>query len=490
MAQREGKEALKQQSKDLVKNWSNTIAGQRLKKLEARKIREAKEEEEKIQIDIEEAKFQAARRKEAIEQAKTLQYYQTDRVKGFHGALMLTEVLKEREEQIKLKKARARANAGKDIEIRKKHDRELEEGVLQDQKKALKAIQEKKIVSEFQKAQMQEHLNVSEIERDEDFKEGDELKKQLHHYNAERARIEEIRRREKEEIMHSHLQSVANRDLIRESERQMEDEEEEEIRIFAAAKKKMTKLKKAREGELWQKKQDRVNRMVNKLDSQLKAKADDEDDRIALAVAEREAIRDREMNEKQEELEQTLQDMSEHRMEQMKQREENHRQERRRELETLALKMEADKLFAEKQLQKAVKRKEEAVGLKVFHRKQKVEKEVVVVKDRLEQLEMDKQNLELLAMEEQQFQEYAGKVIGHCEKGKRNTYPLRKAAREGHGGGRGPVFEGKGGVRPSYLVNDNSGVEMPHYQQPQTEDIKYAHVGSSKNTSKRLGFVW
>ena len=63
-----------------------------------------------------------------------------------------------------------------------------------------------------------------------------------------------------------------------------------------------------------------MNRMVNKLDGQLKAKADDEDDRIALAVAEREAIRDREMNEKQEELEQTLQEMSEHRMEQMKQR--------------------------------------------------------------------------------------------------------------------------------------------------------------------------
>ena len=60
------------------------VQGQRLKKLEARKIREAKEEEEKVQIDIEEAKFQAARRKEAIEQAKTLQYYQTDRVKGFH----------------------------------------------------------------------------------------------------------------------------------------------------------------------------------------------------------------------------------------------------------------------------------------------------------------------------------------------------------------------------------------------------------------------
>ena len=32
-------------------------------------------------MDIEEAKFQAAKRKEAIERAKTLLYYQTDRIK-------------------------------------------------------------------------------------------------------------------------------------------------------------------------------------------------------------------------------------------------------------------------------------------------------------------------------------------------------------------------------------------------------------------------
>jgi len=47
-------------------------------------LREEKEEAEKCQIDIEEAKFQAAQRKEAIDKAKTQQYYQTDRVKGFH----------------------------------------------------------------------------------------------------------------------------------------------------------------------------------------------------------------------------------------------------------------------------------------------------------------------------------------------------------------------------------------------------------------------
>lgn len=61
-----------------------TLQGQRQRKLEARKVREAKEEEERLAIDIEEAKFQAQQRKDAIDKAKTQQYYQTDRVKGFH----------------------------------------------------------------------------------------------------------------------------------------------------------------------------------------------------------------------------------------------------------------------------------------------------------------------------------------------------------------------------------------------------------------------
>lgn len=42
------------------------------------------EEEERKRIDLEEAKYQAEKRKEAIEKAKAQQYYQTDRVKGFH----------------------------------------------------------------------------------------------------------------------------------------------------------------------------------------------------------------------------------------------------------------------------------------------------------------------------------------------------------------------------------------------------------------------
>ncbi len=48
---------------------------------------------------------------------------------------------------------------------------------------------------------------------------------------------------------------------------------------------------------------------------------------------------------------------------------------------------------------------------------------------RVEQLAQEAHNTKLISLEEQQFQEYAAKVIDHCEKGGRNVYPLKKAAR-------------------------------------------------------------
>ena len=50
-------------------------------------------QEEKVKIDKEEAKHQAQKRKEAIERAKTLQYYQTDRVKTFHVRNVICQML-------------------------------------------------------------------------------------------------------------------------------------------------------------------------------------------------------------------------------------------------------------------------------------------------------------------------------------------------------------------------------------------------------------
>ncbi|XP_070566721.1 cilia- and flagella- associated protein 210-like [Ptychodera flava] len=487
-AEREEKEALHARSKEAVKNWSNTIAGQRLKKLEARKIREEKEEEEKVQLDIEEAKFQAEKRKAAIEKAKTQQYYQTDRVKGFHGALLLTEVLKEREAQIELKRAKERASAGKDKELLARHQRELEMGILEDQAKALRAIEEKRKIQGFQREQINGHIRQAELDALGDLREGEEIKRNTQRFETEKKRIEEIKRQEREDLMRAHLQTVKDRDLIRAVEKQKEEEEDDEIRIFAAAKKKMSKLRKEREQELWQKKQDHTNKMIELLHQQLRQKVDDEDDRIARAVAQREAREQFEDEEKETKLKKDLMSIAQHRTSQMKLAQEKEREEKRKEDENLKLRVEADHIFQAQQEEKQAATKAEAEALQSFHVGQIDERRTKDSKEIQEQLDHDKRNLELLGLEEQQFQEYAAKVITHCKRNGRNVYPLVKAAREGHGGGLGPVFEGKGGIRPSYLVQDNSGVELPTYHKDSTEDIKDGQ--NSGDSRKRLGFVW
>jgi hypothetical protein len=58
--------------------------GARERKLEMKKVREAEEEERRKVLDIEEETLAAERRREHIEKAKQLQYYETDRVRTFH----------------------------------------------------------------------------------------------------------------------------------------------------------------------------------------------------------------------------------------------------------------------------------------------------------------------------------------------------------------------------------------------------------------------
>lgn len=111
------REALHLQSQEVVKLWPNTISGQRQIKLEAKKIREEMEEEKRKVTDQEEAQYQEQQRKEANEKAQSQLFYQTDRVKGLHRALLVTEVLTEREAQIELKERIKKASNDVDKEL-------------------------------------------------------------------------------------------------------------------------------------------------------------------------------------------------------------------------------------------------------------------------------------------------------------------------------------------------------------------------------------
>ncbi|RUS71231.1 hypothetical protein EGW08_021012 [Elysia chlorotica] len=486
---REDREEQKRKSKEIIKNWGNTIAGQRQRKLEARRIREEKEEEERKVIDLEEAKFQAQQRKEAIEKAKTQQYYQTDRVKAFHSALTLTEVLKEREAQVELKRLKEMAMIDQDKEYMKINQEMLDRSIQADQAKARLRIEAAKKTADFQTSQINEHLQTQDKIKVEDCKEGDELKKLAVQFQIEKERLESIRKDERKSLMKENMQQIHDVEKMKILQQRQDEEEDEECRVFAAAKRKMMKLRAQKEQDIHREKQAQLERIREKLAAQMKQKISDEEGRIKKATEETEQKRLQEERSKEEKLLKDIREQAQHRNKQLKEREEKLKKEKREELEMLEMRREADQIFRQNEFEKGIRRRHEADHLKNFHIDQYNERVNKEEEAKRAELALDKANVELIEKEEAQFQEYAKKVIDHCKEGGRNVYPLQKAAKEGAGGGLGPTFPGKGGIRPSYMVCDKSGVQMPHYQRDTTDETKLQVNG--KNPSKnRLGFVW
>ncbi|XP_041365324.1 coiled-coil domain-containing protein 173-like [Gigantopelta aegis] len=483
------KEERRSNSKEVIKNWTNTEVGKRLKNLEARKLRQAKEEEERTAIDLEEAKYQAQQRKEAIDKAKTQQYYQTDRVKSFHSALLLTEVLKEREAQLELKQLIAKANDGKDTEWTRLQQHAYEETVQKEQERAAARIRDAKQNEEFLKAQALEHQREKQKEAEENTIEANELKKLAMQYEIEKKQLEEIQRDEKKQQILENRQQLSEMKKMKQIEAQQEEEEDEECRIFAAAKRKMMQLRAIREKEMHEEKQRHLNEIKDKLATQMKEKLDDEDTRILMAVEEEEKKQEEEEAVKQKKMLEGIKAQQEHRLRQLKEEEERKKREKIEMLELQRLRQAADEVFQRNEFEKEKRRLEAAHNLTKHHLDQISELKMLEQQDRDNQLALDKANEELIAVEETQFQEYANKVIKHCQEGGRNVYPLKKAAKEGAGGGLGPVFPGKGGIRPSYMVADKTGVQLPCYKGDSTESTKEL-VNGKYPTKARVGFVW
>jgi len=249
------------------------------------------------------------------------------------------------------------------------------------------------------------------------------------------------------------------------------------------------KLRAQKESELHNEKQRRLEKIREKLSAQMKQMKDDEDDRLYKAVEESEAKMNAEENRKMEKQAKLLREMAENRNEQMRLQKEQEALERRKEQEMMRLRKETDAVFRKNEEEKRARQLADARLLQGYHQKQIDGRTQEEIDARNRELAQAKMNMDLLHLEENQFQEYAQKVIDHCEKGKRNTYALRRAAREGGGGGLGPTFPGKGGIRPSYMTSDQSGVQLPLYQRDTTEETKdLIHAGG--DTDKRLGFVW
>uniref|UniRef100_A0A8C6Q6P9 Cilia and flagella associated protein 210 n=1 Tax=Nothobranchius furzeri TaxID=105023 RepID=A0A8C6Q6P9_NOTFU len=424
--------ALLLQSRAMVKGF-DTIADQRRKILEAKKLQEQAEEEKRKLIDIEEAKYRKQQAQEALERARTQLFNQTDRVKTFHSAQLHTNVMKEREAQIELKQKMTSACLNEELKIYEMMKNKNDKALKEMQEKTLQKKLERKAAGEDLKLQMKENELARKQKMLETIKDAEELKSVQEQYQQEQRMKLEQRENQKRNFKQAQLAQLH-------SERVLE--------------------------KLTVRQQDQTAR---------------EEEKMAKVVAERDAKQAQQEEEKERKKSEMLKSIVAHR--ELMKKEKLHRHEiTKQQSRDAALAMtEAERMFAEQQQLKAEKIREEKRKLSEFNIQMMAEKSAKIQQLKEDEQELRAKNAQVLMEEEAAFQQYAQQVISKAAEERKNLYPLYKAARKGIK----PVFHG---IRPTYLACDSSGAEMPNIQSPATKTIRKRHEPADIREAKiRLG---
>ncbi|NXE46473.1 CC173 protein, partial [Casuarius casuarius] len=454
LAERKERKEMHLRSKAAVKDWPNTIMGLAQRKLKAKKLSAEKEEEERRLIDLEEAQFQAAKRKEAIDQARTYQYYKNERVKGLHSALLLTKVLKERDAQVEFKKLKRDVNKKREEEM----EQERKKAILREQEKACERYMKQKALCRDQLEQIKEHEHQAELAKLEDKREGEEIQRLTRLYQLEIQRGKEKEQAEKLERRRLHHEHVADQKIIKAAEKQKQEEEDDQIRTHFKAKQIIAKLRKEKEAEMQRLMQEHQDTIVNRLAAQMNEAFSMEDDRVARDIAKKEAEQEKEHKDKELKKKADIESIAEHRATAMKMKVEREKEEKAEGKKELYELMEADRIYLEMEKAKKQRRRDENMEVQKIQVQQMAEKQARKQKEKQADLDYDTQREVIALFKERAFQNYAKQVIELESKTTHNLYPLLKASKEGTGLVYGPLSRGRG---PSYQGQDIAETQSP-----------------------------
>ena len=238
---------LKQRSRVRVQNWPNTIENLRSKRIEDRYKKLEEEELERRRIDAEEDVYNQQKRMQAIEMANKKMHDQQDKVKAFHTKMVLCDVLQERDAQVDLKMRR------------KEHDRQVEEGWVENDKLKMDDYDRKmheRLEEMYKRKQetakvIKDQLYQSKVKHIKQYKEqvleGDLVKRKALE-DLEKDRVKELERKAKQARTREEL-DLANRELKAYKEELKKKDEEDHKRQddYAHKKERLDQIKKDRE---------------------------------------------------------------------------------------------------------------------------------------------------------------------------------------------------------------------------------------------------
>uniref|UniRef100_A0A8D0G2W5 Trichohyalin-plectin-homology domain-containing protein n=1 Tax=Strix occidentalis caurina TaxID=311401 RepID=A0A8D0G2W5_STROC len=435
LAEKKEREEMHLRSKAAVKDWPNTIMGLAQQKLKAKKLRKEREEEERKLLDLEEEQFQVAKRKEAINNAKTYLYYQNERVKGLHSALLLAEVLKERDAQVEFKKLKSDVNKKKDEE--KEHERK--EAILREQEKAHQRYMNQQALRRDQLEQIKERKHQADLAKLEEKREGEQIQRLNRLYQLEIQRRMEKEQEEKAERQRTILptqEHVADQKIIKAVEEQKQMEEDDRIKAHLKAKETIAKLIKKKEAEMRRLKQEHQDKLISQLAEQMNAALKKEDDRLARDIAKKEAEQEKKRKEKEAKEKAAIESIAEHR--------------------AAVVRNLACSYFCLLQLRSLAQSWWlwcHASGVLHQQAKKQQEKEA--------DLDYDAQTEVIALCKEREFQSYAKQLIERESKTTHHLYPLLKVSKDRRGLGHGPFSRGRAGIHTSFQAQDGAGTQLP-----------------------------
>ncbi|XP_035186793.1 coiled-coil domain-containing protein 173 [Oxyura jamaicensis] len=373
-------------------------SGQAQRKLKAKKLREEKEEEERKLLDLEEAQFQAAKRKEAIDRAKTYLYYQNERVKGLHSALLLTEVLKERDAQIEFKKFKPDVNKKKEEEA----ERERKEAILREQEKAHQRYMNRQALCRDQLEQIEEHKHQADLAKLEDKREGEEIQRLSRLYELEMQKKMEKEHEEKLERQRLYHEHVADQKIIKAAEEQKQMEDDDRIRAHFKAKQKIAKLMKEKEAEMRRLTQERRDKIVTQLAAQMSEVLKMEDDRLARDIAKKEAEQEKKNKEKEAKTKAAIESIAEHRATVVKMKLEKEIEEKAESAKERNALMEKNRIYLEGEKAKKQRQRDASMEVQKIQLQQMAEKKAKKEQEKQADLDYDAQR-EAAFCKEQRF---------------------------------------------------------------------------------------
>eukprot|EP01083_Nonionella_stella_P078908 216214_1 len=310
-------------SEDRVQNWGNTLeAARRKDEEELMKRRDEYEKNQKI-LDDKEEELRAKHRKDIIERANQLLYQESDRVKSFNSKILLSDILLEREAQIRLKHLRERQAKVRDDKFNKIQEAVRKEAEQKDRNKEVKRHEDNRKIARDQQEQLElfrkrfHRLQLVRPSMNEQEHEGDLLKKQA--AEDRQKEIDDLLKSQQRAVRSQMEQAEWNERLhkMKCEEQERVNKEDEEIRKYAVQKEKSIAARKKRQEEAFREKQKIRQKLVDTQVAYLTKLKKSEDTRIAKQVKEQQQKVDDENFKKAEMRRKTVRDIDKCRKEQL-----------------------------------------------------------------------------------------------------------------------------------------------------------------------------